>query len=199
MHAARVGPGEYAVETEVTVPLDEVDVRIDGLAGHWIYNPGAPHAVLVVPDERDAIGISVVGTARNGKTATACGPSVGDLATGAAAAKIVADVGSSPQALSPFDYGVDDPPTCAHPFLTTGTVRAGLAEMPSPPASGIVGVKVELDEHSTIVGASVWSTTNAYLNAGALVTARASTFQTQVWRCIPTKSSYLFTVDYYVR
>lgn len=196
--AARVAPGRYAVATLVTESLDEVDIRVDGPAGHWVYKTTEPHALLAVPDLADAIGVEVVGT-RFGEDPPATCAMFGRIATGPEAAPLLAAISPSTPPLLPFSSGVDAPAACEHPFVAAATLQAARPMMPSRAEPGIVKVQVDLDEHSAITDAKIWSSTNPSLNANALATTRASTFQTEIFRCKPLKQAYLFTVWYETR
>jgi protein TonB len=92
------------------------------------------------------------------------------------------------------------PLACARPNVPATTIHAIEPDTPPMAAqqgiSGVVQVKVALDENSHILGTSIYQSPSAILNSAALNAARNSTFQTEVRDCKPIAASYLFSVEF---
>ncbi|HTW85637.1 MAG TPA: hypothetical protein VMD91_16325 [Candidatus Sulfotelmatobacter sp.] len=193
--AVQVAPGRYAVEIEDNETLEEVDVRVDAVQGHWLFRVSTPEVVLQAPVPSGPVNVTVVGTRRPNAALYACDAAVHPLMTGDPAQAVIDDARGAPL-LQPFDSRVDPPMTCAKPFARATTVHTVQPIMPAKGRPGIVLVRVDLDADSHIVNAAIYSSEDPALDAESLRVVRASTFQTQVFRCVPLPASYLFGVEY---
>ncbi len=92
------------------------------------------------------------------------------------------------------------PPSCANPNAAPKVVNAVAPDTPALAAQqGIAGevvVQVDLDATSHLVSAKVVKSPSSLLNNAALLSARQSTFQTEIVNCKPQAASYLFNVDF---
>jgi hypothetical protein len=97
--------------------------------------------------------------------------------------------------------GEEPPPASACVFATApadiiSLARPSSRDVPMETAYGDVEIKVDLDEHSHVVGAKVIATPSPVLNASALQAARSSIYRTAVHDCTPVRSSIVITLRY---
>jgi TonB family protein len=90
--------------------------------------------------------------------------------------------------------------SCARPNVPAATIHAIEPDTPPMAAqqgiSGVVQVRVALDENSHITDMSIFQSPSAILNSAALIAARNSTFQTEVRDCKPIAAEYIFSVEF---
>jgi TonB family protein len=91
-------------------------------------------------------------------------------------------------------------PPCANPNVPPKTLNAVAPDTPDiarqQGITGVVEVKVDLNEKSQITGVSIYRSPNPVLNKPAMDAAKASKFQTEVQNCLPLASSYLYRVEF---
>jgi TonB family protein len=103
--------------------------------------------------------------------------------------------------VQPKNFGAATAASCSQPFAPP---RAILPVEPAPlpaaravHASGTTIVRVDLDETSTVVGASVVRSSGyAPLDQAALAAAQKSSYRTESFACRPVASTYQFTVSF---
>lgn len=129
-----------------------------------------------------------------------CGPQAGQIAGDIGRVPILEALPQGVPAVQPTISAVDAPLDCAQPFVPASTVRAAYPnitmQQQQEGLSGVIHVEIDLDPKSTIVAASVASSTSPLLNEDALAAARTSTFQAPTYRCRPMGGSYIFTVEF---
>lgn len=87
-----------------------------------------------------------------------------------------------------------DPALCPAARFPATTLHAAPPQLP-PGERGTVNVRVSLDADARVTGASVASSTNPAMNAGAVAMARDTQFRTEYRDCRPVPSEYIFTVQ----
>ena len=92
------------------------------------------------------------------------------------------------------------PTTCPRPNVPASVIKADepsypVAGIPSR-ASGLVHVRVVLDDRSRVLWVDILSSTNPVFNDSARIAARDSTYRTEVRDCRPRAAVYVFTVEY---
>ena len=92
---------------------------------------------------------------------------------------------------------VADPTTCTTPNRAGRTVYAAEPNRPRFGGNGTATVLVLLDPADKIAGARIQTSAgNPQLDEVALIAARASEFQGQIFRCRHVMGAYLFTVEF---
>lgn len=91
-------------------------------------------------------------------------------------------------------------PPCTRPDSPPRVLKAVPPEMPLVAMqlgiTGKVEVNIDLDEQSQIVGKPVAISGPAELRAASVAAAKYSTYQTQIVKCVPVKSTYRFIVKF---
>lgn len=90
--------------------------------------------------------------------------------------------------------------TCTRPDSPARVLTVARPEFPTDAmmsgTTGTVQVRIELDEQSKIVGKPIAISGPFELRAASIVSAKNSTFQTQIVNCVPVKSTYRFAVSF---
>ena len=92
------------------------------------------------------------------------------------------------------------PTACPRPNVPASVVKAEEPYYPAYPvpkrARGLVQVRVVLDDRSRVLWVDIQSSTDPAFNDSARVSARDSTYRTEVRDCRPRAAVYVFTVSY---
>jgi TonB family protein len=101
----------------------------------------------------------------------------------------------------PKSFGPTTVDTCSQPYAPPRAILPVQADVPQAAravhASGTTIVRVDLDETSTVVGASVIRSSGyAPLDRAALAAAQKSSYRTEQFACRPVASTYQFTVTF---
>jgi len=103
--------------------------------------------------------------------------------------------------IQPTSFGATTPPACSQPYAPPRAILPvqpdALPAARAVHATGTTVVRVDLDETSSVVGASVVRSSGyAPLDRAALAAAQKSSFRTESFACRPVASSYQFAVTF---
>jgi hypothetical protein len=95
------------------------------------------------------------------------------------------------------------PATCERPDAPAITLHALEPSYPAEAiatnASGLIQVRVVLDDRSNVVWADILRSTTPVFNTEAVRAARGSTYRTALHDCRPVPAQYVFSVDFSTR